>query len=253
VTLTAKIQDSDSYLDREELVRRHLPEVKRIVNRYAVHLPSHVDPEDLVSAGVIGLIQAADRYDTSRDNHFMTYASFRIKGAILSELRSRDYLGRSMRKRRREIEQAYAKLEQLNEGEVRDEDVANELGMDLEDFYQARAQASISLVSFEDLGYVSKDEQRDVANYLLVADQDDALKITGLKQLRDAIEKGIETLNEKEKLVVSMYYNEELTMKEIGKVLEITESRVSQIHSKAIAKLRRFLIRNNYIDSKNNF
>jgi RNA polymerase sigma factor for flagellar operon FliA len=246
------MQHSDSYLDRDELVRKHLPEVKRIVNRYAVHLPSHVDPEDLMNAGVIGLIQAADRYDVSRDNNFMTYASFRIKGAILSELRSRDFLGRSMRKRRREIETAYAKLEQLHEGDVHDEDIASELGMSLEEFHQARAQASISLVSFEDLGYVSQDEQRDVANYLLVADQEDALTMTGLRQLRNAIEKAIGILNEKEKLVISLYYDDELTMKEIGRVLEITESRVSQIHSKAIARLRRYLIRNDYIDSKEN-
>ena len=139
----------DDHILRNEIIAEYLPYVNRIVNRIATHLPSTVDVDDLVNVGIIGLIQAIEGYDPSRDNKFMTYAVFRIKGAVLSELRSRDFLGRTTRKKIRSLEKAYLKLEQRLGREVKDEELAEEMEMDLDQFYQVKRMSSISFISFE--------------------------------------------------------------------------------------------------------
>ena len=222
---------------REQLITEYLPYVKRIVQRIANHLPPTVDVDDLMNVGVIGLIQAVDRYDPNRDNKFMTYAIFRIKGAVLSELRSRDFLSRSNRRKIRELERAYFKLEQKYGRHVEDYEVADELGIDVEEVYRTKQLSNISFISFEELGYSSRDEKEKLMNYLFNS-EDDALNMTKLKELKMALARAIDQLSEKERMVISLYYNDELTMKETGKVLNITESRVSQIHSQAILRLR---------------
>jgi len=222
---------------RDQLITEYLPYVKRIVHRIAVHLPSTIDIDDLMNVGVIGLIQAVDRYDPGRDNKFMTYAVFRIKGAVLSELRSRDFLSRSNRRKIRDLENANLKLEQQLGREVDDEEVAQELGIAVDQVYRTKQMSSISFISFEELGFSSRDEKEKLLSYLIDND-DNALTLARLKELKEAVARAIEQLPEKEKLVISLYYLEELTMKETGKVLSITESRVSQIHSQAILRLR---------------
>jgi RNA polymerase sigma factor for flagellar operon FliA len=222
---------------RDQLITEYLPYVKRIVQRLAVHLPSTVDVDDLMNVGVIGLIQAVDRYDPRRDNKFMTYAIFRIKGAVLSELRARDFLSRSNRRKIRELETAYLRLEQKLGREADDEEVASELGIDIEQVYRTKQMSSISFISLEELGVSSRDEKEKLLSYL-VDNEDDALSITKLKELKEAMVEAIRQLPEKERLVISLYYQDELTMKETGKALGITESRVSQIHSQAILHLR---------------
>jgi RNA polymerase sigma factor for flagellar operon FliA len=222
---------------RDQLISEYLPYVKRIVQRLAVHLPSTVDIDDLMNVGVIGLIQAVDRYDPRRDNKFMTYAIFRIKGAVLSELRARDFLSRSNRRKIRELESAYQRLEQKLGREVEDKEIARELGVELEQVYRTKQMSSISFISLEELGVSSKDEKEKLMSFLANND-DDALNLTKLKELKEALAGAIKQLPEKERLVVSLYYLDELTMKETGKVLGITESRVSQIHSQAILHLR---------------
>lgn len=222
---------------RDQLISEYLPYVKRIVQRLAVHLPSTVDIDDLMNVGVIGLIQAVDRYDPRRDNKFMTYAIFRIKGAVLSELRARDFLSRSNRRKIRELESAYQRLEQKLGREVDDKEIAQELGIELEQVYRTKQMSSISFVSLEELGVSSKDEKEKLMNFL-ANNEEDALNLTKLKELKEAMAEAIKQLPEKERLVVSLYYLDELTMKETGKVLGITESRVSQIHSQAIMHLR---------------
>jgi RNA polymerase sigma factor for flagellar operon FliA len=228
----------DSHLLRNQIISEYLPYVKRIVNRIAVHLPATIEVDDLVNVGVIGLIQAIERYDPTRDNKFITYAVFRIKGAVLSELRSRDFLGRTTRRKIRDLEKAYLKLEQKLGREVSDEEVAKEMNMDLEQFYKVKRMSSISFVSFEELGYTSRSDSSSVPSSLSSGDADDALSLTAMKELKATIAKNIDLLPEKEKLVISLYYSEEMTMKEIGQVLNITESRVSQIHAQAIIHLR---------------
>ena len=222
---------------RDQLISEYLPYVKRIVQRLAVHLPSTVDIDDLMNVGVIGLIQAVDRYDPKRDNKFMTYAIFRIKGAVLSELRARDFLSRSNRRKIRELESAYQRLEQKLGREVEDKEIAQELGIELEQVYRTKQMSSISFISLEELGVSSKDEKEKLMNFL-TNNEDDALNLTKLKELKEALAEAIKQLSEKERLVISLYYLDELTMKETGKALGITESRVSQIHSQAIVHLR---------------
>jgi RNA polymerase sigma factor for flagellar operon FliA len=234
-------------LYREQLVNEYLPYVKRIVQRIATHLPASVDVEDLKNVGVIGLIQAVDRYDPRRDNKFMTYAIFRIKGAVLSELRSRDYLSRSSRRKLREMEHACQRLEQRLGRDPGDDEMAAELGIDIEELHRTRQMSSISFISFEELGVSSKDEKEKLMNYLM-DHEDDALSQARLKELKSGLARAIEQLPEKERLVISLYYLDELTMKETGEVLNITESRVSQIHSQAIVRLRNKLRKERLLD-----
>jgi len=235
-TPAKKIEKNDTSY-RDQLITEYLPQVKRIVHRIAVHLPSTIDIDDLMNVGVIGLIQAVDRYDPKRDNKFMTYAIFRIKGAVLSELRSRDFLSRSNRRKIRDLENTFLKLEQKLGREVDDFEVAEELGVSVDKVFRTKQMSNISFISFEELGYSSRDEKEKLMNYL-VNNEEDALTLTRLKEIKEAVARAIEQLPEKERLVISLYYLEELTMKETGKVLNITESRVSQIHSQAVRRLR---------------
>jgi RNA polymerase sigma factor for flagellar operon FliA len=235
---------------RDQLITDYLPYVKRIVQRIAAHLPASVDVEDLMNVGVIGLIQAVDRYDPRRDNKFMTYAIFRIKGAVLSELRSRDYLTRSSRRKLREMENAYQRLEQRLGREADDSEVAEELGINLEELYRIKQMAGISFVSLEELGIASRNEKEKLMNFL-VQHEEDALSKTRFKELKSALARAIEQLPKKERLVISLYHLEELTMKETGKVLNITESRVSQIHSQAIVRLRNKLRKERFLEEGN--
>jgi RNA polymerase sigma factor for flagellar operon FliA len=230
--------DKNDLTLRNQIISEYLPYVNRIVNRIATHLPPTVETDDLVNVGIIGLIQALERYDPTRDNKFMTYAVFRIKGAVLSELRSRDFIGRTTRKKIRNLEKAYIKLEQKLGREVEDQEVADEMDMDLDQFYQVKRMSSISFVSFEEIGYSTKDEKEQFLGNLLGGNGRDALSMTAIKEIKIQLAKHIEQLPEKERLVVSMYYSDEMTMKEIGDVLGITESRVSQIHSQAVIHLR---------------
>ena len=223
---------------RDELITEYLPYVKSIAHRMAVHLPPSVEADDLVNAGVIGLMNAIERYDSTRENKFITYALFRIRGAMLSELRSRDFLSRSNRSKIRELEKAYQDLNLKLGREAKDDEVAEKLGVSLDEFYDIRKMSTMSFVSFEEIGSLSSEEKDGLMHLLVDGDSDDPLGLAGLKEMRSAIADSIDQLKEKERMVVSLYYWDELTMKEIGKVLGITESRVSQIHSSALTQLR---------------
>ena len=235
-------------ISRDQLIADYLPHVKRIVQRIAVHVPAYVEVDDLINAGIIGLIQAAERYDPTRDNKFITYAAFRIKGAVLSELRSRDFLSKSNRRKAREIENTYFHLEKKFGRKVKDEEVAKELGLSLNEFYRIKKISSISFISFEEIGYTSKEDRKRLMSYLINEDTEDALTLTRLNELEKSVAQAIGELTEKERIVISLYYWDEFTMKEIGRVLDITESRVSQIHSQAIGRLRRKLSRAHLIE-----
>jgi len=247
--MAAKASRTSVQPTREALIESYLPYVKRVVHRIAVHLPQHVEVEDLIHVGVIGLIQALDRYDPSRDNSFLTYAIFRIKGAVLSELRSRDYLSRSNRKKVREMDQVFMALENRLGRPPSAEELAEEMGVDVETVHDIRRLSSITFVSFEEMGAHSEDEQTSIFNAMMSGRANDALTMARLKELQAGIAEAVENLPEKERLVISMYYVDELTMKETGKVLDITESRVSQIHSQAIIRMRAHLRKQGLIDA----
>ena len=228
--------------DRDQLMTTYLPHVKRIVNRMAIHLPATVDIEDLYNVGVIGLIQAIDRFDPGRNNKFITYATHRIRGAVLSELRSRDFLSRSNRRKIREMDNTYAMLEQKLGRDVEAHELADAMQIDLEELDKIKGLSSISFISFKEMGYAESNDKGRLIKYL-ADDAMDALSLTNLNELKAAMAKAIEQLPEKEKLVLSLYYFDELNMKETGKVLNVTESRVSQIHSQAVIHLRNKLRR----------
>jgi RNA polymerase sigma factor for flagellar operon FliA len=223
---------------KEDLILRFAPLIKLIANRIALRLPPHVDSEDLINSGVIGLMDAMEKYDPTRGTSFKTYAEFRIRGAILDELRSLDWFPRSIRQKVNRLESAYANLERQLGRAATDEEVAEALNMDLEEFYETLAQASaVSLVSLYDMGREEGGEERSFLECIANGEEDPASALES-QEVYETVGKAIEKLPEKEQMVISLYYYDELTMKEIGRVLNLTESRVSQIHTKAVLRLR---------------
>jgi RNA polymerase sigma factor FliA len=239
----------DDEMTRDRLITEYLPFVKRIVHRMAVHLPAHVDVDDLMNAGVIGLIQSIDRYDPARDITLATFASFRIRGAVLSELRSRDVLSRGNRRKVREMQQAWILLEKKCGREVEAWEVAGELGMTAEEFDDLQRMAGISFVSLDDVDSPSNSEREKLLSHFVSGEDQDALMLTRASEIRTALAKAIDALNERERTVISLYYVDELTLKEIGEVMNLTESRISQIHSAVIMRLRKKLIKDGVLDN----
>lgn len=237
----AEYNPDDNRKERDALILKHLHQVKRIVQRIAAHLPASVDREDLINAGIIGLIQAAERFDATRENAFMTYAQIRIRGAVLSELRSRDYLSRPTRRRLRELEDTYCRLERENNGDVSEASLAEAMGLTLEEVRNIQSRACLSFIRLEDLSLMNQTRNTTDAMEFAHMCEADAFENTQFKEVYHSLCREIEKLPEKERMVISLYYTDELTMKEIGNVLDITESRVSQIHTAVILRLRRQL------------
>jgi|TARA_B110000263_G_scaffold90738_1_gene79341 RNA polymerase sigma factor for flagellar operon FliA len=226
--------------NREEVIIRYSPMIKYVANRIAMRLPPHIEVDDLISVGVLGLMDAITKYDSSRGAKFKTYAEFRVRGAILDELRSLDWVPRSIRQKASAVEKVVRSLESKLRRLPEDEEVAKEMDMSLDQFYRTLDETkSVPVFSLEDLGIAKESgEQQSLLDCIAgKADADPQTQIR-LIELKEIIAKAIDTLPEKERLMVSLYYYEELTMKEIGAVLDITESRVSQIHSKAVLHLR---------------
>ena len=226
--------------NRDAVIKEFAPMVKYVANRIALRLPPHIEVDDLVSVGVLGLIDAIQKYDPTRGAKFKTYAEFRVRGAILDELRSMDWVPRSVRQKAASMDAVVQKLQAQLGRPPEDDEVAAALGLSLEDFFSTLNQTrSMPVLSLEDLG-ISKDtgEQQSLLDCLAGKSDADPQTQLRLNELKTIIAKAIDALPEKERLMVSLYYYEELTMKEIGEVLSITESRVSQIHSKAVYRLR---------------
>ena len=226
--------------NREEVIIRYSPMIKYVANRIAMRLPPHIEVDDLISVGVLGLMDAISKYDSSRGAKFKTYAEFRVRGAILDELRALDWVPRSIRQKASAVEKVVRSLEAKLRRLPEDDEVAKEMDMSLDQFYRTIDETkSVPVFSLEDLGIAKESgEQQSLLDCLAgKADADPQTQIR-LIELKEIIAKAIDTLPEKERLMVSLYYYEELTMKEIGAVLDITESRVSQIHSKAVLHLR---------------
>ena len=226
--------------NREEVIIKYSPMIKYVANRIAMRLPPHIEVDDLISVGVLGLMDAITKYDSSRGAKFKTYAEFRVRGAILDELRSMDWVPRSIRQKASQVDKVVQGLQAKLRRQPEDEEVAKEMGLSLEQFHETLNETkSIPIFSLEDLGIAKESgDQQSLLDCLAgKADADPQTQIR-LVELKEIIAKAIDALPEKERLMVSLYYYEELTMKEIGAVLDITESRVSQIHSKAVYRLR---------------
>ena len=226
---------------REGLVVAYSPLVKYVAGRMASGLPAHVDEADLISYGLVGLINAIERFDLGRDVKFETYAITRIKGAIIDELRSLDWVPRSVRQRARDIERANAKLEHRLQRAPTDEEMSAELGMTVDDFQDALLQISNSTIAALDELWTVNDTSGDQVSLLDTITDDsapDPASLVDATELKDRVADAIARLPEREKLVIALYYYENLTLREIGEVLGVTESRVSQLHTKAILRLR---------------
>ena len=226
---------------RERLVVAYSPLVKYVSGRMASGLPAHVEESDLISYGLVGLINAIERFEPEREIKFETYAITRIKGAIIDELRSLDWVPRSVRARAREIEKANAKLEHRLQRAPTDEEMAAELNVTPEEFHDALLQISNSTVAALDELWTVSDSSGDQVSLLDTLTDESVLDLAAVMDqtdLKDRVADAIARLPEREKLVVALYYYENLTLREIGEVLGVTESRVSQLHTKAVLRLR---------------
>jgi len=225
---------------RDRLILTYAPLVKYVAGRLGSGLPAHVDEGDLVSYGLLGLIGAIERYDPSRDIKFETYAISRIKGAIIDELRALDWVPRSVRSRAREIERAIRELESKLGTAPTDEQIAAKIGISVDELEESLTDISrSSIAALDELWSVSGDGDQvsllDTIEDTTGPRPQDALDAA---EMREALADAIARLPEREKLVVTLYYYEELTLREIGEVLGVTESRVSQLHTKAILRLK---------------
>ena len=226
---------------REQLILQYAPLVKYVVGRLAIMLPRILDSDDVLSIGTMGLIEAVDRFDPSTGVKFQTYAISRVRGAILDELRSLDWIPRSARQRSSDIAKTFARLEAQTGITPTDEEVARELGLDMHQYQQASLSASAVILSLETPVGSGDGEGGEGASLV------DTIEATGTPDPSDALEESetleglasaIGALSERERMLLSLYYEQELTMKEISAVLEVSESRVCPLHSRALHRLR---------------
>jgi RNA polymerase sigma factor for flagellar operon FliA len=225
--------------ERDELIMKHAPLVKNIVGRMTYRLPiAAADREDLVNVGIIGLMEALEKYDRTRNVQFETFARFRIRGAIFDELRSRDWVPRSVRHKDTKLSSACNTLKR-NLGRAPEEsEIADFLGLSMEQYYKMLDDAKdIQIVRQEDLtpDYL---EAHCAADVMQAIHHGNPFDLLAGEELKDRLKRAIEDLPAKEKLVISLYYYDEMTMKEIGRILDLTESRVCQLHTQATLRLR---------------
>ncbi len=224
---------------KEQLIIEYSQVVKYVAGRLSIYLGSNVEFDDLVGYGVFGLIDAIDKFDLDKGIKFETYASLRIRGAILDNIRKMDWIPRSVRKKQKSIETAYQKLESELGRYVEDEDMADELGISVEEYHKWQDQTkALMLTSLED--HIEKGGEANMEHLgksRFVAPEANIEK----EELKSMLIKAIEGLTDKERKVITLYYYEELTLKEISHIMEVSESRISQLHTKALRKMRGIL------------
>ncbi|NLI77334.1 MAG: RNA polymerase sigma factor WhiG [Candidatus Riflebacteria bacterium] len=241
--LWLQYKDSRDQRIKDSLIMKYASFVKYVAGRIAVNLPSNVEFDDLVSYGILGLIDAIDKYDPERKVKFKTYAKTRIRGAIFDELRVLDWTPRSIRQKARKLEKAYAKLEGKLGRDATDEEIAEFLKIDISELHKLFDETKKSLLlSLDEIFY---DDEEGSSRFDFVENQKSDNPQAKIEEaeakriLADAIGK----LSERERMVITLYYYEDLTSKEIGKILGVSDSRVSQLHTKAILRLRGRLAR----------
>ncbi len=217
-----------------EVVKKHAPLVKRIAYHLISRLPPSVQPDDLIQAGMIGLLEASRNYDATQGASFETYAGIRIRGAMLDEIRRSDWAPRSVHKKARVVAEAVREIENRTGRDARDYEVAKLLDMELDDYHRMlQAASGYRVISFED---VSTNEDNYIENFT----DDTGTPLDGIQKedFKQSLANAISSLPERERLVMALYYNEELNLREIGTVLGVSESRVCQIHSQAVIRLQ---------------
>ena len=225
--------------DKEECIREYAPLVKRIAHHLMLRLPSSVAVEDIIQAGMIGLLDAARRYDELRGAQFETFAAQRIRGAMLDELRQADWMPRSLRRDMRRVESAMSKLQQQLGRSPTEGEVAGELGVQLTEYQQLLFESrGAQLVYYEDF---HDDNDEDFFDRYDCDGGADPLAMLQDEKFRSALIGAIENLPERERMLMGMHYEQEMNLREIGEVLGVSESRVCQLHSQAVARLRSVL------------
>jgi RNA polymerase sigma factor for flagellar operon FliA len=233
------MSSTEGLTDKEAVIRAHLPLVKRIAYHLMSRLPASVEADDLIQAGLIGLLDAVERFDDSQGAHFETYATQRVRGAMLDELRDADWASRAMRKAGRQIENAIHTLQQRLQRPPTEQEIAGELKLSIDDYFDLLNDTrGAQLVYYEDLYSSDNDDFLDRFVDELAAGPFDVLSDQHFKQ---ALVKAVVALPEREKMLMGMYYEQEMNFKEIGAVLGVSESRICQLHGQAIARLRGFL------------
>lgn len=224
---------------REQLIIEYVPLVKLVAGRLNMYLGYTVEYDDLVSYGVFGLIDAIDKFDYGKGIKFETYASLRIRGSILDQIRKMDWIPRSVRQKQKQIEAAITKLEKEKGSNVHDADIAEELGISLDEYRGWESQTNISNIASLDefMEQGTEGSVKEFRNNTYIEPEEAIDKAEVKQMLMDALE----LLTEKEKKVVLLYYYEDLTLKEVASVLEVSESRISQLHSKALEKMKKHL------------
>lgn len=244
--MATKMLKKQAYRDesletRNKVILEHLPQIKYIAQRISRRLPPEVQLDDLISAGVIGLLDAYAKYDQSKGVQFKTYAEIRIRGEILDSLRGLDWAPRSLRSRSKEIEQAYSEIEQRYHRPARDEEVARWLKIDIETFHSLLDQLNgLTIGHFQQSSADEEkfDEDNIPLRYVSNSQVDSPFDSVQKEEMRGILTDIIGQLPEREQLILSLYYYEELTMKEIGHVLGVNESRVSQLHTRTMLRMR---------------
>jgi len=226
---------------RDRLILAYSPLVKYVAGRMSNGLPAHIEESDLISYGLLGLIGALERFDPDREIKFETYAISRIKGSIIDELRSLDWVPRSVRSKAREIEKVITILEHRLHRAPSDAEIAAELGISEDEFQQSLSQISTtSIVALDELWAISGSDGDQSALIDTIEDpkSKDPSRMLDLSEMKSRLAAAIDALPDRERIVIALYYYENLTLREIGEVLGVTESRVSQLHTKAILRLK---------------
>lgn len=243
--LWKEYKENGSRIAKDKILVEYAPLVKFIGSRIAINLPSSVCREDVISSGIIGLIKAVETFEPERGFKFETYAGHKIRGAILDELRALDWIPRSVRQKSKEIQKAYSILENRLGRAPYDDEVCEELDISMKMYEKMLSDvAPTTLISLEEAMPDRGSDSKEIRLIDTIEDPGSAnpLKELGFSEVKKILKTTIENLPEKEKLVIALYHYEELTLKEIGVVLDISESRVSQIHSKVILQLRSKLL-----------
>ncbi|MEI6761011.1 MAG: RNA polymerase sigma factor FliA [Betaproteobacteria bacterium] len=225
-------------LDRNAMIRQYQPLVRKLAHHMMAKLPANVQVDDLIQVGLIGLSDALARYEAAQGVQFETFATQRIRGAMLDELRENDWMSRGSRKSQKDIEQALRRLEHRLGRSPLESEIATELGMSLADYQTLLGKVrGTQLVYLEDMGRGGDEEDSFLDHHVADAEVD-PLNMLGNQRLRQALVDAIKNLPEREQLIMSMYYEQDMNLKEIAAVLGVTESRICQLHSQSIARLR---------------
>jgi RNA polymerase sigma factor FliA len=226
------------HLDREAMIRQYVPLVRRLAHHMIAKLPPNIELDDLIQVGMIGLAEALSRYQASQGVQFETFATQRIRGAMIDELREGDWMSRGSRKSQKEIEQAVHRLEQKLGRSPLESEIAKELDMSLSEYQSLLAKVrGTQLVYLEDMAAGHDDEEGFLDRHVNDGDADPMVLLRD-QRLRESLVQAITSLPEREQYVMSMYYENDMNLKEIAAVLGVTESRVCQLHSQSIARLR---------------